>query len=221
MGRFVLLFTISLTLAASAHALEILAPDRDCSVADGRVMVIGKDATPPAGQGTFSWEDGRVSLSAWAGRFYAAAELPAGTHAARVTFGADEVPLKLVVAPTVPGALYTYHPKVVTEECKACHEAEQPPAPGSDVGRMCYACHTPFTARSSVHTPVAQGLCSACHDPHGSKHPSLLRWKPEASCTQCHNRPITKAHEKLADDALCTECHDPHGTNRASHLKRK
>jgi predicted CXXCH cytochrome family protein len=205
----------------TVRALELVAPDRDCALADGRVLVIGKEAKPLAGQGTFEWEQGKTTLTSWLGRFSAVANLPAGPHVAKIVFGQESVELHLVVAPSVPGNLYTYHPKVVTEECQACHDPEAPPAPGQDVAKICYACHTRYTSRSSVHSPVAQGLCSTCHDPHGAKNAAFLRSKPEILCATCHNRPITKAHEKLKDDSLCTECHDPHGSNRPNHLKRR
>ncbi|MBI5018206.1 MAG: hypothetical protein HZB55_22300 [Deltaproteobacteria bacterium] len=205
----------------TAQALELLAPDAECSLATGHLVVIGKDAKPPAGQGSLEWSGGTATLSAWLGRFSGVADLSAGPQEAKILFGGETLSLRLVVAPEVPGNLYTYHPKVLTEECAACHDPNDPPGPGSNVAKACYGCHTPYTARSSVHTPVAQGLCSACHDPHGSRNAAFLRWKPEVVCTACHNRPITKDHEKVKDDALCSECHDPHGSNRRSHLKRR
>lgn len=208
-------------LPATGRALELVAPDRDCSLANGRLAIIGRGATPPAGQGLFEWDGGKTTLTAWLGRFSAVADLPAGAHAAKIFFGQETLDLRLVVGATLPTNLYTYHPKVLTEECSSCHDPNAPPEPGQNVAKMCYACHTAYTARSAIHSPVAQGLCSACHDPHGSKNSAFLRWKPEALCTACHNRPITREHEKVKEESLCTGCHDPHGTNRRNQLKRR
>jgi len=81
--------------------------------------------------------------------------------------------------------------------CVGCHNVTQPS----------------FVARHKGY-PVAKANCVSCHDPHGSSAPGIL-WanvhKPVANgmCSQCHNDPSSPqalAVKKTAPD-LCRSCH--------------
>jgi predicted CXXCH cytochrome family protein len=68
------------------------------------------------------------------------------------------------------------------------------------VKELCLGCHGGEEfSRRFTHTPVGKGECLACHDPHGSPEPNLLkgrytpgRWnageQDYALCLQCHDR---------------------------------
>jgi predicted CXXCH cytochrome family protein len=65
----------------------------------------------------------------------------------------------------------------------------------TEITALCFECHDEFspdrTPRDGLllHGPVASGWCVACHDPHKSPNPSLLRYAPAARlCLQCHER---------------------------------
>ena len=81
---------------------------------------------------------------------------------------------------------------------------------------LCLACHGPSllgeSARrqhTALHGPVAAGLCLACHDPHRTRQPFLLRVPPEEVCSQCHEAASLQAAHPPPDEP-CMECHDPH-----------
>lgn len=84
----------------------------------------------------------------------------------------------------------------------------------------CYKCHAdkqgPFVFE---HVPVKTQGCGACHTPHGSTNPRLLRVSQiNLLCLQCHTfpvqGPIGPAHNQSAKYQACTMCHATiHGSN--------
>ena len=83
--------------------------------------------------------------------------------------------------------------------------------------RLCGGCHSDRTALRAIrdqlwlHNTTAKGECLACHDPHQSKYPSVLRKPAEKICLTCHSEnglaglplhPVT--------DRDCLGCHNPH-----------
>lgn len=125
------------------------------------------------------------------------------------------------------------HAPVQAEECLSCHlETEQKHpqkgkttlalvAQGAD---LCYQCHDAMGKKRSVHSPVQEGECTACHQPHGN-NPYLL---PSAQgdqrdlCFTCHDSQAFNAQVVHGPAAVgaCTECHDPHESNTKSLLKQ-
>jgi len=81
----------------------------------------------------------------------------------------------------------------------------------------CIKCHAdkqgPFTYE---HAPVKTEGCVACHTPHGSSHPRLLRFSAvNQLCLTCHSvahdvgavEPAGPQHNQNAQYANCTACH--------------
>src|ERR1051325_10832962 len=55
--------------------------------------------------------------------------------------------------------------------------------------KLCVTCHEDIRKKitgPAPHTAAARGLCTACHEPHGSKQDKLLRAKGGALCEKCH-----------------------------------
>lgn len=99
--------------------------------------------------------------------------------------------------------------------------------------KLCYECHDDMTPEALLeegevlHSPVEDGECLECHDPHKSRFASLLlRGDPfENLCLECHDAEDfndTKPHNRLeGEDRTCTRCHDPHVSKREYLLKPK
>ncbi len=81
---------------------------------------------------------------------------------------------------------------------------------------MCDFCHIGKTDRGGLflHEPVAEGRCTECHDPHGSRVRTMLRAPGGgALCLTCHET-VTKGshpHTPLAEKN-CIACHRPHSS---------
>ncbi|HSA92185.1 MAG TPA: DmsE family decaheme c-type cytochrome [Terriglobales bacterium] len=88
---------------------------------------------------------------------------------------------------------------------------------------VCFKCHTekagPFVFE---HAPIKTEGCLACHTPHGSTNPRLLkRSQVNLLCLECHtftvdsDIPVTPSfHNQTAKYQACTLCHQAiHGSN--------
>lgn len=89
------------------------------------------------------------------------------------------------------------HRPLAFGRCDSCHRSDgrlQRPAP-----QLCKGCHQgeQFAGRI-VHAPVKDGDCLACHDPHASREPWLLKEPYSAS----------RRIGSLGEVALCLGCHD-------------
>lgn len=133
------------------------------------------------------------------------------------------------------------HSPVQDGDCGSCHRAvagaSHPDSSRADFtlvkrgAALCADCHDPF-AGSSVHAPVEEGECLACHDPHGSGRPALARREVNAMCFECHEAKSFAVHAVVGVDLgsghplsgprdparksgafSCASCHDPHATN--------
>ena len=102
--------------------------------------------------------------------------------------------------------------------------AAQPPTQ-VDLAETCLACHDDVAGQISSpvkHPPAEGGECSACHNPHASRHSALLLQRPAILCVECHAE-VTEAisrpylHEPVAG-GLCGECHQPHGSSHQNLL---
>ena len=116
------------------------------------------------------------------------------------------------------------HPPHEEGICGACHSV---PEDGTYSGKtdlllppneLCYECHDDFEAEKIraeyawVHGPVAAGECIACHGPHRTTYPSLLRHGPPGMiCSRCHTEEIlSPISEHEPGDRTCLDCHYPH-----------
>ena len=90
---------------------------------------------------------------------------------------------------------------------------------------LCLECHpdsASMMSKSVVHQPVKLGMCTACHNPHASKHSKLLGESLKELCYKCHDKKKNFSgnftHEPI-DKGGCIECHDPHASNNKKLLK--
>jgi predicted CXXCH cytochrome family protein len=84
----------------------------------------------------------------------------------------------------------------------------------ADVPDLCYGCHgKKMFEGKDVHPPVAEGLCTMCHNPHSADRAHLLVSAFPALCFTCHDQKKFTGkkvvHPPVAE-GLCTVCHEPH-----------
>ena len=121
------------------------------------------------------------------------------------------------------------HKPVAKDDCSACHLShgfsqklvlKLPPE------QLCVSCHPLAAAAAGAHRHPAyeRGDCLACHDPHASDRPHLVRdGTPEASCFVCHTR--SRDESKLAHvhgpfkSGDCSSCHVAHEGTISGLLK--
>ena len=113
-------------------------------------------------------------------------------------------------------------------QCNDCHNphgtaivSQLRALPSGDA--ICYKCHAdkqgPFVYE---HVPVKTEGCVACHTPHGSTNPRLLKVSQiNLLCLQCHTYPTVgpagPVHNQSAKYQACTMCHTQiHGSNFSS-----
>ena len=117
------------------------------------------------------------------------------------------------------------HPPFGDGECDACHRK---PFAGrvrlrARGAKICTACHGEVVdpKARSVHPALDprrnRKVCVACHDPHMSDDPPLLREAGPDLCKQCHPAIVKAAradtgHPAAAED--CTNCHKPHDSSQ-------
>lgn len=124
------------------------------------------------------------------------------------------------------------HQPVAEGKCRLCHRAHTSGTPAllrSRMPRPCRPCHGELARAieesdpQSVHAPVRDGRCEACHRVHGAGEPALLAAAPgEGLCGSCH-RPGSDTHHGIAAAELearpggsgaaaraCLHCHRPH-----------
>ncbi len=119
------------------------------------------------------------------------------------------------------------HGPVGAGACSVCHVA----VAGTDhrfefaaaKEELCLACHEDsreVMLQENIHTPVAEGNCTGCHDPHQSPYRFALRAEASELCFQCHSREEFQGKMTHAPVASgdCTVCHDPHASPHVSQL---
>ncbi len=97
--------------------------------------------------------------------------------------------------------------------------------PGAQA-KVCLGCHSDFQEKlknSFIHTPVKNGSCPDCHNPHTSNYDRLLGESVNRICFTCHTGMVPKdarsAHAVVVAGA-CTKCHDPHAAKNKFNLKK-
>ena len=105
-------------------------------------------------------------------------------------------------------------------------------APGVD---KCLLCHEEILALmnlGSIHTPVADGDCIDCHNPHQGDNPHFLRYPPRmeegkrfvaASCHACHEEGDSDWYDDFhaSETTLdCIVCHNAHASGENLQLTR-
>ena len=108
-------------------------------------------------------------------------------------------------------------------ECSACHIANAGSAgkcksPESSAWKLvaeqpalCAKCHDTSGA-GPPHPVIKSQGCTACHDPHASKNPSLAKiWPVEALCYKCHAKyDDAEFIHTAVRKGSCLGCHSPH-----------
>ncbi len=119
------------------------------------------------------------------------------------------------------------HGPVGVGACTVCHN----PVDGEDhefrfaaeKQDLCFACHErsrDMMLLAHQHTPVVEGNCTGCHDPHGSEYRFTLKGEAAELCFQCHDT------EKFTDEHVhgpvaagdCNACHNPHASEHPRQL---
>lgn len=116
------------------------------------------------------------------------------------------------------------HKPYAEKNCNSCHSSNKGQNDGLIVPKqqLCGVCHQNFVTGHNVHGPVAVGDCLACHLPHSSVQPSLLKSAPDEICEHCHKEQRLAAgmHQRLQEKGMgCMECHDAHSGNARYFLK--
>jgi predicted CXXCH cytochrome family protein len=114
------------------------------------------------------------------------------------------------------------HLPYLEKQCDGCHDKLKEGGLIRPKNELCFVCHTDFIKGAYVHGPVATADCLACHEPHSSSFPKLLKSPPEKVCGVCHRekRIAAAMHDKFAaQQLLCVDCHDPHFGNAPFFMK--
>lgn len=115
------------------------------------------------------------------------------------------------------------HRPYTEKRCDDCHDkTTESGLVVKNKTELCFVCHADFIKGGFVHGPVAVGDCLACHDPHTSALPSLLKVSAADICAVCHReeRQAVSLHTTVASHGLvCVNCHSPHFGNVRFFLK--
>lgn len=123
--------------------------------------------------------------------------------------------------------LPNHHPvETGAVKCSDCHDMHRPTPPLAAAKRWtdaCAACHRQeATPRMFPHEAGRADGCIACHEPHGSTSPRLLRFSRVVDlCLSCHIPPATHDLAPGAGYASCLACHtEIHGSDAHRQLLR-
>ena len=123
-----------------------------------------------------------------------------------------------------PDQIKSGHPDYRNRMCDKCHDINRGHRLIQRQPAVCYGCHTRFEVKhEKIHGPVAAGFCNACHLPHQSQYPALLKMSLRNICQHCHEAgDVNKnmAHRRTSE-VSCHACHDPHGGKDLHMLKEK
>jgi len=122
--------------------------------------------------------------------------------------------------PTMGKAKWVHGP-VGAGMCIVCHRQPDPKRHQfklvSEKSELCFACHErsrDMMLQEHLHKPVADGKCTACHDPHQSDNRYMLKGRAAELCYQCHKKDaFNGAHVHGPVGAGdCNACHNPHAS---------
>ena len=94
-------------------------------------------------------------------------------------------------------------------------------------GKLCLGCHTAFKAKLTkpfIHSPLKEGDCVGCHNPHTARHGKLLTADTTRICYSCHKQMVpnnAKSVHKVVAEGNCMKCHDPHSADSKFNLIKK
>lgn len=163
-------------------------------------------------------------------RFFDGVTVPGKTNAITATAASPVAPTNAApnrfirpVSTASPGTLVvSIHEPYAKRECQECHSARFSNALRAPREQLCLGCHAAVVADAPiVHTPVRNGECLACHNPHTTETPHLLVKRGPDLCLQCHDASLLSEVEghRLGPAADCAKCHDPHRGTRNNLLR--
>ncbi len=90
-----------------------------------------------------------------------------------------------------------------------------------DTSKACYSCHDKFKTKKFIHSPVEEGECTSCHNPHGSDYKFQMVSKGGEVCFECHDDEIVKGKWVHGPAAVggCIACHEPHVSDYEKNLR--
>ncbi|RKX19746.1 MAG: cytochrome C [Candidatus Zixiibacteriota bacterium] len=88
---------------------------------------------------------------------------------------------------------------------------------------LCFGCHEDsrdMMLNDHLHTPVANGNCVGCHDPHQTDYRFSLKGNAADLCYKCHkkeefNKEFVHGPIGVGD---CNACHNPHASGNSDQL---
>lgn len=110
-------------------------------------------------------------------------------------------------------------------DCGRCHISEQSNVLKEGIDAVCLECHKPVADQLASGEPMHAALaeknsCVACHTPHRSSRPKLIRPTAEKICFECHKlEEIQKPSHPRVERADCLLCHHGHRSDRPALLK--
>lgn len=127
------------------------------------------------------------------------------------------------------GKSRVHWPLLDKQGCLSCHNPHAGKVKGllkEPMLNLCGKCHPDTIQRQeksvAKHEPIKAGACSACHDPHSSNSPLLVKKASTIDlCATCHDWMKHSSHpigEKFKDprnknmSINCLSCHRSHGT---------
>lgn len=125
------------------------------------------------------------------------------------------------------------HPAISQLGCESCHvvseiDGEQTIQLAAEGNELCFICHDDKKpderAGIRTHSPLLEGDCLGCHDPHNSAYTPLLRAPVEDTseenlCFTCHADIAESARGKSVHAAMemgCSVCHETHKSGPAT-----
>jgi predicted CXXCH cytochrome family protein len=111
-------------------------------------------------------------------------------------------------------------------DCSDCHDLHRPPPPVKASRRWtdtCAKCHlSESSPRLHPHRADQADGCVACHEPHGTTSPRLLRFARVVDlCLSCHIPPPSHDLSPGGAYASCIACHtEIHGSDADRRLFR-
>ena len=83
-------------------------------------------------------------------------------------------------------------------------------------------CHSEYSSKKTIHDPVNEGNCEACHEVVDVKeHTFKLSGEEPELCQQCHDEPSKKYLHSALEDGQCSQCHEIHASDNKSLLIAK
>ncbi len=137
----------------------------------------------------------------------------------RVTNDKNNELLKQKIVRRKTNQFVSFHPDFKSKNCAKCHKKRFSNLLVTDKKKVCFNCHKEERFQGKfIHGPVAVKACGACHLPHKSVNPKLLREKGRELCDQCHKTPVQGLPIPSRGED-CLKCHTPHVSSNNNFLK--